>query len=182
MVSIYLSPSVQEFNPTVLGPSEEYYMNLIADAMEPYLEASGIYFERNDRDESLGAAIDASNAGNFDLHLALHSNASPEGKEGQYQGPDVYYYADSPASRIAGEIIAGNLMAIYPNPELVQLLPNTTLAELRRTEAPAVLVEVAYHDNWDDAGWIANNINRIAYNLALSVTQYLGVPFVDPFV
>ena len=181
MVSVYLSPSVQEFNPSVVGGSEEYYMNLIADAMEPYLEASGVYFERNDRDESLGAAIEASNAGNFDLHLAIHSNASPEGREGMFQGPDVYYYADSPASRIAGEIIAGNLMEIYPNPELVQTLPNTTLAELRRTSSPAVLVEVAYHDNWEDASWIANNIASIGYSLALSVTQYLGVPFVDPF-
>ena len=63
MPSIYLSPSTQEFNNYYDGSgSEEYYMNLIADAMEPYLEASGIYFERNDRDESLGAAIDASNA------------------------------------------------------------------------------------------------------------------------
>ena len=181
MVSVYLSPSVQEFNPYITGGNEEYYMNLVADAMEPYLEASGVYFERNDRDESLRTAIEASNAGNFDLHLAIHSNASPEGREGELQGPDVYYYADSPSSRIAGEIIAGNLMAIYPNPELVQVLPTTALAELRRTKSPSVLVEVAYHDNVDDASWITNNIGRIGYNLALSVTQYLGVPFVDPF-
>lgn len=37
MPSIYLSPSTQEYNTTVLGNSEEYYMNLIADAMGPYL-------------------------------------------------------------------------------------------------------------------------------------------------
>ena len=48
MPSIFLSPSVQEYNPYVNGlGSEEYYMNLIADAMEPYLEASGITYERN---------------------------------------------------------------------------------------------------------------------------------------
>ena len=41
MPSIYLSPSTQEWNPYVTGGTEEYYMNLVADAMEPYLRASG---------------------------------------------------------------------------------------------------------------------------------------------
>ena len=48
MPSIYLSPSTQEYNPFVTGTgSEEYYTNLIADAMVPYLRASGISFTRN---------------------------------------------------------------------------------------------------------------------------------------
>ena len=59
-------------------------------------------------------------------------------------------------------------------------VPTTTLAELRRTSAPAVLVEVAYHDNVDDANWITSNIEEIAENLALSTADYLGVPFVEP--
>jgi len=44
MPKIYLSPSLQEYNPYVDGGNEEYYMNLIADAMEPYLNSSGIQF------------------------------------------------------------------------------------------------------------------------------------------
>ena len=44
MPKIYLSPSAQEFKHYVDGGNEEYYMNLIADAMEPYLTASGIDF------------------------------------------------------------------------------------------------------------------------------------------
>ena len=45
MPSLFLSPSVQEFNPYVNGlGTEEFYMNLVADAMEPYLIASGITF------------------------------------------------------------------------------------------------------------------------------------------
>ena len=43
-----------------------------------------------------------------------------------------------------------------------------------------MLVEVAYHDNYDDANWIINNIEEIARNLALSVADYLGVPFIEP--
>ena len=70
MASIFLSPSVQEYNKYLTGGDEEQYMNLIADAMMPYLEASGIYVTRNDPDEPLSAAIAASNAGVYDLHLA----------------------------------------------------------------------------------------------------------------
>lgn len=180
MPSIYLSPSLQEFNPYIIGGSEEYYMNLVADAMMPYLLASGISVTRNNPTDTLAQAINQSNAGNYDLHLALHSNSSPEHLAGQLQGPDVYYYTTSTAGKRAADIIAGNLKAIYPNPNLVTVLPTTTLAELRRTKAPAVLVEIAYHDNYEDANWIADNINAIGYNLALSVTEFLGVPFIEP--
>ena len=48
MPNIFLSPSTQEYNEYITGGNEEYYTNLIADAMEPYLRASGITFTRND--------------------------------------------------------------------------------------------------------------------------------------
>ena len=71
MPSIFLSPSLQEWNKYTGGGNEEYYMNLIADAMEPYLISSGITFTRNDPDDTLRQAINLSNAGNYDFHLAL---------------------------------------------------------------------------------------------------------------
>ena len=47
MPIIYLSPSTQDWNPYVTGSgSEEYWMNRIADAMEPYLHANTIRFRR----------------------------------------------------------------------------------------------------------------------------------------
>ena len=48
MPNIFLSPSTQEYNEYITGGNEEYYTNLIADAMEPYLRASGSTFTRND--------------------------------------------------------------------------------------------------------------------------------------
>ena len=69
MPKIYLSPSLQEYNPYVDGGNEEYYMNLIADAMEPYLNSSGIQFTRNEPSQKLSQAIAQSNAGIYDLHL-----------------------------------------------------------------------------------------------------------------
>ena len=180
MASVFLSPSTQEFNPYVTGNNEEYYANLIADAMLPYLRASGITYGRNDPNGTVSTSVNLSNAGNYDLHLAIHSNAAPESLAGKIQGSDVYYYRDSQRGKRAAEIFANNLKLIYPNPSLVMAVPTTTLFELRRTRAVAILVEVAYHDNVEDANWITNNIEEIAENLALSVADYLGVKFVEP--
>lgn len=180
MASVFLSPSTQEYNPFVTGNNEEYYANLITDAMLPYLRASGITYGRNDPSGTVSTSITLSNQGNYDLHLAIHSNAAPESLSGMLRGSDVYYYRDSTRGKRAAEIFANNLKLIYPEPNLVTTVPTTTLVELRRTRTVAVLVEVAYHDNVDDANWIINNIEEIAENLALSVADYLGVPFIEP--
>lgn len=180
MPSIYLSPSTQEFNPYIIGGTEEYYMNLIADAMEPYLYATGINFTRNTPEMTAASSIAASNSGNYDLHLALHSNASGA-TPGSRRGSEVYYFPTSQNGKRAAEIIANNLQIIYPIPNGVRAIPTTSLGEVRRTKAPSVLIEFAYHDNYDDAVWIRDNINAIAQNVVMSLADYFGIPFVSPY-
>ncbi|HVI41457.1 MAG TPA: N-acetylmuramoyl-L-alanine amidase [Anaerovoracaceae bacterium] len=181
MPSVYLSPSTQEFNHFINGGDEEYYMNLIVDAMVPYLRASGIEFARNNPGDSVSKIIERSNETSYDLHLALQSRGTPDGNDAPLRGIDVYYYA---VSSISGEkaayIIYENLKTIYPVPELVSFIPNLTMLELSLTNAPAVLVELGYYDNIKDALWIENNIEEIGRNLALSVAEFLHVPFKEP--
>lgn len=179
MPTIYLSPSTQEFNPYVGGGNEEYYMNLIADAMVPYLIASGIQFVRNTPDMTAATSIAASNSGNYDLHLALHSNASG-GTPGAVRGTEIFYYPESANGKRFADIAAANLQTIYPIPGGVKTVPTTTLGEVRRVRAPGVLIEFAYHDNPEDADWIRNNIDLIAQNVVLSLTEYFGIPFNTP--
>ena len=180
MPNIFLSPYTQEYNLYPNGNSEEYYMNLLADAMEPYLTASGISFTRNDPELTVGGSVRLSNAGEYDMHLALHSNAAPESLSGRIQGTDVYYYQGSAEGEALAQLIAANIATIYPYPELVGTTPNRTLYELLNTDAPTVLVEIAYHDNEEDAQWIIDHLDDIARMLVLSLTQYFGIPFVLP--
>lgn len=177
MPNIYLSPSTQEFNPYSGEGNEEQYMNLIADAMEPYLAASGIRFTRNTPDMTAASSIAASNSGNYDLHFALHSNASATGTA---RGIEAYYSPASERGRRFAEIVARNLQLIYPLPNSSRIVPTTSLGEVTRTRAPSVLVEIGYHDNPEDAQWIRNNVNAIAENLVLSLTEYFGIPFNYP--
>lgn len=181
MPMIYVSPSIQEYNKFVIGGDEEYYMNLIADAMVPYLSASNIDFSRNSPGDSMTDVINKSNAKENLLHIALHSNSAPENLSGILRGPDVYYYAYSENGEKVADILAKNIKNIYQNPDLVTVIPNTTLPELSKVKAPAVLLETGYHDNIEDAEWIKNNINGIAKAIVTSITEYLEIPFIDPY-
>lgn len=180
MPDVYLSPSTQDYNPYIIGGSEKYYMNLLADAMEPYLSSSGISYGRNDPNGNAAAAVARGNRGNYRLYLALHSNAAPAIYEGTLRGPDVYYYPTSTQGKRAADIIANGLREIYPEPELVNTRSSTELLELRRSKAPAVYLELAYHDNEQDARWIADNIDAIAENLVISIADFLGVQYYPP--
>ena len=185
MPNLFLSPSTQEWNPYVTeGRNEESVMNQLADKMEPYLRASGITFVRNDPARNAAGAITDSNAGQFDVHLALHSNAAPQQFAGLLRGIDAYYAPASKQSELLATIIANNLQRIYPLPDQVIARPTDSLGEVLRTRAVAGLAEIGYHDNADDEKWLTGNLERIAQNLVLSLTDYFGIPYIpatDPF-
>lgn len=180
MPRIYLSPSTQENNQYVNGGTEEEWMNKLADAMEPYLDASGIQYTRNTPQMTAASSIRASNAGDYDLHLALHSNASAPSNYGGTRGILVFYYPTSAQGRRAAEIVADNLKTIYPLPNRVEARPTTSIGEVRRVRAPSVFIELGYHDNPDDAAWIKSNLDAAARNIVLSLTEYFGIPFLTP--
>ena len=180
MPILYLSPSTQEENLYVNGGTEEQWMNRLADAMELYLSAAGIRVVRNTPDMSAVSSIRASNAGNYDLHLALHSNAAPEGSYGQVRGVLVFYYPGSVKGREAAQLIADNLKTVYPLPDKVRTESTTSIGEVRRVRAPAVFLELGYHDNPDDASWVKQNLDAIARSIVLALTEYFGLPFLEP--
>ena len=181
MPIIYLSPSTQEGNLYVTGSgSEEYNMNRLADAMEPYLRANTIRWTRNTPEMTAGSSIRQANQGTYDFYLALHSNGAPPERYGQVRGVIAFYYPNSANGRRAAEIFAENLKRIYPLPELVTTRSTTSLGEVRDPKAPAVLLELGYHDNISDARWVEENTDAIARNLVQSLTEYFDLPFIEP--
>lgn len=180
MPFLFLSPSTQDFNPYVTTGNERFWMNALADRMEPYLRASGVNVTRNDPNGSAAQSIRRSNAGNYDFHLALHSNASPEALAGTQRGVDFYYFPTSEEGLRMANILVDNTKPVYPLPERVRALPTTVIGEVRRTRAPSVLAELGYHDNEEDANWLTENLETIAAALSEGVTEYFGVPFLPP--
>ena len=54
------------------------------------------------------------------------------------------------------------------------------LARLALRRAPAVLREIGYHANTEDANWLTGNLDAVARAVSLGVTEYFGVPFLTP--
>lgn len=181
MPIIYLSPSTQEWNQYVTGSgSEEYNMNLLADALEPYLRSNGIQFRRNRPEMTAGSSIREANAGYYDFYLALHSNGAPEGRYGEERGIIAFYYPGSLQGQRGAELIAAELREIYPLPNKVVTRATTTLGEVRDPRFPAVLLEIGYHDNYSDALWVEGHMDAIAQQIARGLTEYFGLPFIYP--
>ena len=173
MPSVYLSPSLQEYNPYIDGGNEEYYMNLIADAMEPYLRASGIDFQAKRSRYDAESGNCRFKQGQSRFAPCNSQQCRSRGSAGKYTGADIYYYPTSSNGKRFAEILQKNYKDIYPEPNDVDIIPTTSLAEVRRTKSPSALIEVAYHDNPEEAQWIRDNINAIGRNLAKSVAEYL---------
>ena len=92
----------------------------------------------------------------------------------------VFYYPGSVQGQRAATLVADGLKTLYPLPNRVRAEPTTSVGEVRRVRAPSVFLELGYHDNADDAAWIKNNLEAVARNIVLSLTEYFGVPFLEP--
>ena len=181
MPIIYLSPSTQDWNMYVTGSgSEEYNMNLLADALVPYLLSNGIQYKRNRPEMTAASSIREANSSYYDFYLALHSNAAPEGRYGEERGIIAFYYPGSVQGQRAAELFAEELRKIYPLPGQVTTRATTSLGEVRQSRAPAVLLEIGYHDNWADATWVETHMDAIAQQLARALTEFFGLPFIYP--
>ncbi len=160
--------------------SEEYWMNRLADAMIPYLNSCGIRYTRNTPEMTAGSSIRQANSGWYDFYLALHSNAAAPENYGNVRGIIAFYYPSSTKGQRAAQIFVNNLRAIYPLPDQVVTRSTTSLGEVRDSKFPAVLLELGYHDNVDDATWIETHLPDIARNLVLSLTDFFDIPFIWP--
>ena len=171
---IYLSPSAQEYN---IGygdfGSEEYRMNRIADIVEKLLKEQGYTVYRNNPNERLSQIVRESNEINPDIHVALHSNASGEGFSAQ--GPEIFANRpNTPGDRLANQIY-NEIMQVYPDPTKGRgVLYTSSLYEIIRTNAPAVLLEVAFDDNPEDAQWIIDNESQIAQAIVSGINSYFS--------
>lgn len=168
---IYLSPSTQDKNIGVGNyGTEEYRMNLLADALEKKLETSGKYIVyRNNEGMDLSEIIAQSNRIMPDAHIALHSNAA----NGKATGPETYISEAGGNSQRLAEDIYAQLLKIYYNPSAGRgVKVNNELREIREVNAPSTLIEFAFHDNPEDAKWIIGNTEKISQAIFLGIEDF----------
>lgn len=121
---------------------------------------------------SLSARVNAANAWPADYFISIHSNASTNPS---VNGSEVYVYRDSgPAYDLAGEVLEAMVAEVGTKNNGVRV--NPSLYVLRRTQMPAILVELGYITNASDAEKLSNMQEEFAEGIYRGLLNYLGLP------
>jgi N-acetylmuramoyl-L-alanine amidase len=177
---VYLSPSNQNSNYGAKNSgfsTEKTMMNKITDILQSYLEENGVKVYRNNPNTDINTWLSESNSVKSDLHLAIHSNGSES-----HNAYGIEMYVDNASSKslsIANKIY-NNLYKIYPYKDNYSnrgvKYSEKSLGEANDSFISCgTLIEIAYHDNYNDAKWIADNLNEIAKNIGDSILEYYQV-------
>lgn len=167
--TVYLSPSMQENNRGVGNfGTEEYRMNQVADVVQRILLAAGVTVYRNKPDWTLEQMVNDSNNKKPNIHFAIHSNA------GGGRGCEVFCYSTGSESERLAKAVYTEVEPLTPTSDR-GIKIGSHLYEIRKTVATAALIEIAFHDNADDAAFIINNIEAIGTAIARGILKYFGM-------
>lgn len=158
MLSVFLSPSDQLGNTYAYGDTNEAVVcQQISKLLEDKLNALGVFVFS---DPNMYNAVNRSNKLRPDLHLAIHTNASPRHN---VRGVRVFYYPGSEYGKTYAEQFFRSLSSLYDGSHAIKT--NAVLYELRKTVSPAVYLELDFHDTVDGAKWLIANKQLIANTL-----------------
>lgn len=177
---VYLSPSNQYMNKGVAKAgysNERDMMNKLTDYLEKELKNAGVTVFRNQSTGDINGWLAQSNSKKSDLHLAIHSNASIDHNA---KGIEIYVDKSTSKSLSIASNIYHNLYEIYPYKEPITdrgvKYALGSLGEVNDSFLKCgTLIEIAYHDNYDDALWITQNMEEIAKNIANSILTFYQV-------
>ena len=180
--TVYLSPSTQE-NNIGIGDygTEEERMQQVCDVVQEELLRHGITDSRNRPDMTLKQVVADSNRKEPIIHFAIHSNAV----NGKARGCEVFCHRFGGEGERLARLVYTELEPLTPTKDrgvkegLNHFGPGKPLYELAKTNAPAALVEIAFHDNPDDAKWILANIEPIGIALAKGILNYFVIPYIE---
>ncbi len=173
MPKIYLSPSFQDQNVGVGNyGTEEKRCNEIADVVERELKKNSSFtVVRNNPNMSLEEVIRDSNNSNSDVHFSIHTNAGVSSA----RGCEVYAYSPNTEADKLAQIVYKRLSKITPSSD--RGVKYNSLAETGSTKAIAVLTEVGFHSNAEDAKWIIDNTELIGKELAKALYEYYNIKY-----
>lgn len=179
-MSVYLSPSTQENNKGAgQYGTEEKRMNQICDVVENILKQHKVKTYRNKPTMSIKEVVKDSNSKKPKIHFAMHSNAY----NAKSRGCEVFCWKKGVNGEKLAKIVYNKISPITPSADRgIKYAFNfygsgKHIYEVANTSADAILIEIAFHDNIDDANWIVANIVKIGTELAKGILEYLGIKY-----
>lgn len=178
--SVYLSPSNQDRNIGVreVGYTNEMAeMNDLANYIEKNLKDNNVKVYRNSPYGNINLWTADSRYYGVDLHLAVHSNASTN--HNQF-GVETWVNEEASKSYNLANLIQDSIFSIYRTDEEGAnrgvKYANGAFGEVNDLYVPfGILVEVAHHDNKEDAKWIMENKPKIAKAISDAIIDYFGI-------
>ena len=164
------------------GYREQDLVYVIGKDLEALLNANPNFEARTSRnapDEILGtsiatslaARVDAANNWGADYFISIHANASDIVSA---SGSEAFVYrTGSPAYSFAENILLG--LSESTGLQNRGVFARPTLYVLRKTNMPAVLVEVGFITNPGDAALMAENPQLIARGMYNGILRYFGL-------
>lgn len=193
---VCLDPGHGVESPGKMAPNGSYYeheFNLdLAQSIRPHLERCGVtvILTREDEHCPTGKANDAdltrraeiSNQAGADLFVSLHTNAQGGSGWGDARGLEIYTTGgpltakrNVAAVALINRFHAAGVILRGDEPKYA------SFAVLKRTTAPAVLIEYGFHTNQEDVALLKSGEYRdkLAVATAKGVCDALGVAWVE---
>jgi len=149
------------------GLRESDIVKSVADLVEHYLVNAGIEVVGNLQHDDLDAVTDAANESGADIFVSIHCNAF----NGEAHGTEVEVYPDDAQSYCLGDCIQAQIVDALDTTDR-GLKERGNLYVLKHTDMTAVLVELAFIDNEDDAELLRDNQDDFARAIARGITDY----------
>lgn len=176
MAKIYLSPSAQSKNMGFGNyKTERIRCEQIARVTEAKLKERGITVCWPTADDMYDRVAEANKIG-VDVYMPIHTNA------GGGRGCEVIVldrcavhnkkYVET--SKLLADAVYKRISAITPSGDRGVKVDGYNFYEAREPAAACCYLEVAFHDNKDDAEWIVGNIELIGTEIAKAICEYLG--------
>ena len=130
-----------------------------------------------DTNSSLRTRTEQANQWGADYFLSIHTNANVNPA---INGTEAYVYAvNTPSYELAVNIVNEIVRRLGTKNNGIYARPS--LYVLRRTNMPAVLIELAYLSNEGDVALLADKPYEFAYAIYVGLLNYLGLPQIPLF-
>jgi len=123
-----------------------------------------------DNATSLQERVQMANQWPADYFISIHCNDNPNP---DINGTEVYIYKyNSQANWLAEQVMDGITETVGTKNNGIRV--NSALYVLRKTQMPAILVELGYISNINDAKKLGTNPYGFAYGIYLGILRYFG--------
>lgn len=132
---------------------------------------------------SLKARCDISNYNNCDLFISIHCNSA---ENPDATGTETYIMAEGGMAEVLANKVHNKIVERFGLADR-GVIANPTLYVLRKTDAPAMLIETAFLSNKNDAYLLAHKFNDFAIAIYEGICEYLEIepvatrkPYTEP--